>query len=184
MTLKQIFLFFVSVFFSIGSFAGDLIRMKNGDVYRGEIIEQQMNKFVQIKFKDGNEKRLDWKDIESITKDQPPTPEQVNQSDGKTLTRSGEIGRNLWMATYAGTAAYVLTRNNGNTSALLPVIGPVVAINDNYTSSDKTLSIVSTALQTVGMAMWIGGYEQNSNKQSTFYYFYNESLGLSFNYNF
>lgn len=48
------------------AFAEDLVEMKNGDVYRGTIIQQKMNSFVQIRFRDGNEKRIRWAGIKEL----------------------------------------------------------------------------------------------------------------------
>ncbi len=46
--------------------SADVITMKNGDVYRADVIKEEFGKHVQILLKDGNEKRLRWQDIESI----------------------------------------------------------------------------------------------------------------------
>lgn len=46
--------------------SADVITMKNGDVYRAEILKEDFGKYVQILFKDGNEKRLHWQEIDSI----------------------------------------------------------------------------------------------------------------------
>ncbi len=53
----------------------DRVDMKNGDVYRGTILEQRFGEFIQIRFSDGNEKRLDFNEISQIKKEETaPTP--------------------------------------------------------------------------------------------------------------
>ena len=47
----------------------DTIEMKNGDVYRGKIIKESFNEFVQIGLSDGSEKHLLWTDIQTATRD-------------------------------------------------------------------------------------------------------------------
>ena len=47
----------------------DVVLMKNGDVFRGRIIEQDFGKYIQIKFNDGNEKRLVWSKVKNVKKE-------------------------------------------------------------------------------------------------------------------
>jgi hypothetical protein len=47
----------------------DVIQMKNGDVYRGQIIDQQFNQFIQIRFTDGNEKRIQWSEVKNVKRE-------------------------------------------------------------------------------------------------------------------
>jgi hypothetical protein len=52
--------------------ADEVVRMKNGDIYRGKIVQHEREKFVQIRLKDGNEKRLQWPEIEGILNEDRP----------------------------------------------------------------------------------------------------------------
>lgn len=47
----------------------DVIVMKNGDIFRGTILEQDFGKYIQIRFKDGNEKRVTWNQIRTVKKE-------------------------------------------------------------------------------------------------------------------
>lgn len=50
------------------AWALDTVRMKNGDVYRGEVVERSgEGAYIQIRFAGGNEKRLKYEDIYNIT---------------------------------------------------------------------------------------------------------------------
>jgi len=59
------------VFLIVGTtvFATDVITMKNGDIFRGEIIHQEMNQFIQVRLSDGVEKHLKWDEIQGIKKE-------------------------------------------------------------------------------------------------------------------
>lgn len=46
----------------------DSVRMKNGDVYRADILKEEFGNYVQILLKDGSERRLLWSDVESIAR--------------------------------------------------------------------------------------------------------------------
>lgn len=49
--------------------SNDVIFMKNGDVYRGKILEVKMNKFVQLRMNNGNEKRIQFNKIKEFKKE-------------------------------------------------------------------------------------------------------------------
>ncbi len=54
------------------SFAEDLIdviSMKNGDVYRGRITEQQLNNFIEMRFDNGDKKRILWKEVKNVKRE-------------------------------------------------------------------------------------------------------------------
>jgi outer membrane immunogenic protein len=95
---KVFFLFFA--FFGIASFASDtevdLIQMKNGDVFRGKIIEQEFGKYIQIKFKDGNEKRVIWNQVKTVKKDasESPVKAPVEESPNPDLRPSEQAEEN------------------------------------------------------------------------------------------
>lgn len=63
--MKRSLLAFAAIAISTQASA-DVINMKNGDVYRAQIVKEEFEKFVQILLKDGSEKRLQWKDIDSL----------------------------------------------------------------------------------------------------------------------
>jgi len=58
----------------ISAFADDVVHMKNGDVYRGKIVELKMNEYVQIRLHDGNEKRLLSADIDKMDMEKETIP--------------------------------------------------------------------------------------------------------------
>jgi hypothetical protein len=90
-------IFFVAVFglMSLNAFATDVIHMKNGDVFRGEIVKQEFNKSVQILFKDGNEKNIRWKEIKTITKEEDEVVETPSPSPSpNSVTEVKEGGKN------------------------------------------------------------------------------------------
>lgn len=67
------------------AFATDTVHMKNGDVYKGEIVEQKFNKYIQLKLSDGSEKHLNWKDIDDVEKeksaaDEPKAPDNTSET--------------------------------------------------------------------------------------------------------
>ena len=90
--LLKVFLAFLIIGTAITALATDVVRMKNGDVYRGEIVQREMNDFIQLRLKDGNEKRLTWNDIEGVTKENKLTPPIVPTdaiSDGRGAITTG-----------------------------------------------------------------------------------------------
>src|SRR5690349_11024456 len=68
--MKKVFILLILLAPFSDCLATDVVRMKNGDVFRGEILKQEMNHYVQIQLDDHNEKRLKWEEIHSIEKEQ------------------------------------------------------------------------------------------------------------------
>jgi hypothetical protein len=71
----NIFALIIASLFLITSVSADIIKMKNGDVYRASVLKQEFGNYVQIQLKDGSEKRLPAVDIESIESEIDKTPE-------------------------------------------------------------------------------------------------------------
>ena len=68
--------FSILILIAANAFAVDVVKMQNGDVYRGEIIKLEFKKKIQILFKDGNEKSLPWSEIAAIEKEAPSAQPQ------------------------------------------------------------------------------------------------------------
>lgn len=62
-----------ALFVSASAF-GDVIKMKNGDVYRADVLKEEFGSYVQILLKDGSEKRLQWATVETIERSSGQTP--------------------------------------------------------------------------------------------------------------
>lgn len=58
----------------------DTVRMKNGDVYRGKIIKESFNEFLQIVMGDGSEKHLVWNDVQTVERDEVLPEPKVDAS--------------------------------------------------------------------------------------------------------
>lgn len=81
--MKNIILLITSLFISQAyGMEGeiDVVLMKNGDVFRGRIIEQEFGKYIQIKFNDGNEKRLTWSKVKNVKKENSSGDELTQES--------------------------------------------------------------------------------------------------------
>ena len=164
--------------------AADVVRMKNGDVFRGEILEQEMGKYIQIKFSDGNEKRIEWQGVDKISKETVKTDSKSDSRQTEIATGASlkEVGKYIFLGSWAFTVGYCLTScKSGNTSPYVPVVGPIAGIKDTYTSSEKTLSTISSVVQLIGAVMWFSGYqkEAEARKAAVFPQITSDSFSLN-----
>ncbi|MBC7540686.1 MAG: hypothetical protein H7281_17840 [Bacteriovorax sp.] len=188
--MKFFKIFLITIIFSMHAFAVDVVYLKNGDVFRGEIIEQKMNEYLQIKTLDHNEKRITWDQIDKIIKEELKLSEKdkliLANTSNSSKTPLRNFGRGLFWATYAGTVAYTLGRK-GTATAIIPVIGPVAGISPLYSSSEKTLSYVSMLFQSVGLIIWASNEDSDSVAKPTAYFvpsFDENRIAGTFSFNF
>lgn len=88
--------------------AADVIKMKNGDVFRGDVIEQKFGKHIQLKLADGNEKRVKWNEIEST---------EIGQTSGTVTLKNGDVVRGEIIEQKFGKYLQIKT-NDGNEKRL------------------------------------------------------------------
>ena len=144
-------------------FATDVVRLRNGDVFKGEVVEQNtIENFIQLRFSDGNEKRINMNQVESIKKDeaQPHQKQIISQRlrepyAGKGLVTAGGI---IWAATYGATVGYAAF--NSGTTAFIPLVGPWLQLSNTRSPG---LCIISGSLQSVGALLMLIGAVQGSS---------------------
>lgn len=96
----------------------DTVTMKNGDVYRGKVIKQEPDQYVQILLKDDNEKRLQWVDIGIVEINEPPksapVPEATPPAPSSAEHRHGEV--RLYPGIVFGTATNLSFQNSSGST--------------------------------------------------------------------
>lgn len=145
------------------AFSGDVIRLKNGDVYRGDILTQEFGKSVQIKFKDGNEKNIPWTDIAGIDKEEAK-PEQVLRVMEAPSDGSGNItgGWVIFGASYGASVVGCAIMCKNTSNLYIPAFGPFMQLGENISGSMKIVAIVSGVAQLTGLTLATIGYMQKS----------------------
>ncbi len=159
---KVLLILLAMVFFASNSFALDVVRMKNGDVYRGEIVEQKFNEYIQIR-SNGNEKRLKWEDVKETSKEETPKEEMVSEriqagiGSGVDMATAGRY--TLWI-TYGLTAAVCLATCKRTPLPLIPVIGPFLNMSKDNSPSANDALLLSGLIQTIGLVFILSGESQ------------------------
>ena len=148
--------------------------MKNGDIYKGKVLAKELNRFIQVEFSDGNQKRLLWDEIENIKKEDgefvPAKTYLKPISDGSGLITTGWT---IFSVTYAATVVACLAECKINNYSYIPLIGPFIqAANLSKYNSWVGPNIASSVIQFTGLILATVGY----NKRSAFRKA-NESLG-------
>jgi len=59
----------------------DVVKMRDGSVYKGIIIENKINEYVLIELADGSQLKFQYADIESISREKGPLPSTAASSD-------------------------------------------------------------------------------------------------------
>lgn len=159
----------------------DVVTMRNGDVYRGDIIRQENNQFIQVRFSDGNEKRLDFKDVAEITREEPPPP-PVHETESLSRDTFITIGWITLGVSYGLTAA--VTALAGGSYSFIPVVGPVLEMA--YTNTNYRSPLIASGVVQVGAAaLLVIAYLQKDDhpKESALSFVPvgpHDSMGLSF----
>ncbi len=143
-------LLLVAVLVGGNAFSADMLQMKNGDVIRGEILEQRIDQYVQIQTKDGNERRVKWSDIGAIKKE---------QDSGSSASRGLLIAGGVTLGvSYLATVVVTATQPNPYASTFVPVIGPfITALQPNQASIWPVLEVISGSLQLAGAGLLVAG---------------------------
>lgn len=165
--IQRFFLVLGLIFTTQVANAMDVITLKNGDVYRGEIIHQEIDKYIQIKLNDGNEKRLKWNEVKSTAKEES-VQQQAKQNSNKAVSPKGtskiKIGLIVSGATYVATA--VVGAATGASYTVIPVVGPLIQVSKNTTRAWDTANYASTVIQTAGLVFaTIGIYQRAKSKE-------------------
>jgi len=149
--------------------ATDVVNMKNGDVYRGEIIEQELNSFIQLRMRDGNEKRLDWNNVKSVKKEESspaPSPEQHTTSSKDTISDGSSLITGGWVmfgGTYLITAIVcAATCTKSANYSYIPLVGPFIQSAHVNSSAFVALNILSGVAQFTGLTLATIGHVQGS----------------------
>lgn len=126
----------------------DIITMRNGDIYRGDIIRQENNQFIQVRFSDGNEKRLDFKDVAEITRDElPPAPVHETETISReTFITIGWITLGVSYGLTAGVSAVA-----GGSYSFIPIAGPFLQMA--YTNTHYLSPLLASGVVQLGSAV-------------------------------
>lgn len=155
--------FALTILTPVLSKAADVVEMKNGDIYRGEIIQQEFGSYIQVRFSDGNEKRLTWEAVKGVKREENELKKfgQLKQvgRPGDSMVTAGLV---TFGATYAVTALTCLATCEGSHYPFFPVVGPFLQISKTD-STFGLLNALSGTVQTLSIAYAIMGSVTNSN---------------------
>jgi len=163
-------LFYLLILLSSSMALGqDVVRMKSGNVYRGQVLEQRFNQYIQIRLSDGNEKRLNWQEIQDIGKEEVPQPVAVTINKPQILKRNrlATVGMITFLSSYGatilGTAFFSYRSVAGEfvSYSLIPVVGPLLMLgHEEKREGFDGLLIASSLVQALTATLWIIGEVQ------------------------
>ena len=139
-------------------FGIDVVNLTNGDVLRGEVIEQNNQEgYIQMRFEDGNERRIKSSLIKGIKKE--------NLSKSFRQTRPGKVLITAGGLILAGSYGATIGLASGDAGKpFIPVIGPFLMLER---TNAPALCIVSGVLQSAGLVMLITGLIINAGTDNT-----------------
>lgn len=158
--MKHYGLLILGIVFCNFVFGIDVVNLTNGDVLRGEVIEQNNQEgYIQMRFEDGNERRIKSSSIKEIKK------ENLSKSFRQTRPGKGLItaGGLILAGSYGATIGYAAFEVNAGKS-FIPVIGPFLQLES---TTQPALCIVSGVLQSAGLVMLLTGLIINAGTDNT-----------------
>ena len=157
--MKHYGLLILGIVFCNFVFGIDVVNLTNGDVLRGEVIEQNNQEgYIQMRFEDGNERRIKSSLIKEIKK------ENLSKSFRQTRPGKGLItaGGLILAGSYGATRGYAAF--DGGSKSFIPVIGPFLELER---TTEPALCIVSGVLQSAGLVMILTGLILNTGTDNT-----------------